>query len=556
MLRLFLDLLIAILGFFVLIPLGIMVIASFSGDPFALRDLSLDTYANFFTSSRYVNSLANSLIVGLLATIIAIAIGVPLAWLVARTNVLFKELIKYTIVIPYIVPPYIYAMAWILVASPYIGILNNITYSMIGVRPFNIYSFEGMSLVLGLYTMPFVFMNVYTYIRMIDYSLEEQSIVCGANIIRTFASITFRLLTPAIAVSFILIYILSIELFTIPLLLGYPSKLYTLPAVIFIDLYATTPPKYALGAISSVILLILMAMLMYIYIKVIGYERKYVTISGKGFRTGEGIDLGRYRYLIGSLILIFIIVTIYVPISILIIHSFSKYWGGNIDPRLFTLENYSFVLSDNYFINSLRNTIILGMVSVPSIALMGLIIAYLVSRVNYVERKALDLISTIPYTIPGYIFSLALLISWAAYIPLSITGTLLILWLALLIRYLPFAVRINSAGILAISPDLDEASIASGASRIATLKRIILPLLKGPLAVSMIVSYIYSIRDVGAVLFLVTGSTMVIPVQVLFYWFNGSWNYASAASVIQILLTLPAFILLIRNIDILVGEKS
>lgn len=555
MLRISLYALLIAMGFFIILPLGIMIIASFSRDPFELSNIRIDTYIEFFTSPRYMYSFINSLFVGLLATIIATAIGVPLAWLVSRTDIPFKNLIKYTVIIPYVVPPYIYAMAWILVASPYIGIFNTIIYNIVGVRPFNIYTYEGIAWVLGLYTMPFVFITIYSIMRMIDFSMEEQSFISGAGFLRTFTRITARLLVPAIMASIILVYIMSIELFTIPLLIGVPSKLYTLPAVIFIDLYASTPPKYALGAVSSVILLILTIGLMYIYFKVLGYERKYVTISGRGFKVGI-ISLGRYRYILGALILVFIVITIYIPLIVLLLHSFSRYWGGYPDPRLFTLENFVSVLSDSYFINALKNTIILGILSIPSIAFLSLLISYIISRTSYIERRILDLVATIPYTIPGYIFSLALLIAWTSYIPMNIIGTLIALWLAVLIRYLPFAVRINSSGILTISPELEEASMVSGASRIRTIRSIVMPLLKGPISVSMLISYIYSIRDVGAVLFLVTGSTMVVPVQILFYWFNGSWNFASAASIIQIALILPASILLIKNIDILAGGRS
>jgi len=546
--------LLAILCFLVLIPLSIMVMTSLSNDPFKFEGLSIATYVEFFSSPRYVSSLANSLVVGFLTTLIAIAIGVPLAWLMARTDMPYKGFIKYIVVIPYIVPPYIYAMAWILVASPNIGLFNTFLNNIAGVRPFNIYSFEGMAWVLGLYTMPFVFMTVYSAITLIDYSLEEQSYISGAGPFRTFTSVTLRLMMPALISSAILVYILSIELFTIPLLIGVPSRLYTLPAVIFIDLYASTPPKYALGAISSVILLAITFVLMYLYFKAVGYEKKYATIAGRGFKVGV-ISLGRYRYVIGIAVIAFIALTIFIPIAVLFIHSLSRYWAGNIDPSLFTLDNYVTVLSDSYFIDALKNTIIVGIIAIPLITFASLVISYIASRAKYLGRKALDVVAMVPYTIPGYIFSLALLIAWSAYIPIGVVGTLAALWLAVFIRYLPFAVRINSPAIMAVSPELEEASVISGASWIRTFTRVLLPLLKNSISLSMVISYIYSIRDVGAVLFLVTGSTMVVPVQILFYWFNGSWNYASAASIIQIALILPAAIFLIKNIGVLAGGQ-
>jgi iron(III) transport system permease protein len=523
-----------VLGFTILAPITILIATSFTDDPFRFTGFSAKNYLEFFTSEKHLTAIMNSVIISLGATVLAVGAGTCLAWLTVRTDIPFKRISSILTLSPYFFPPYIGAMAWVLLANPQNGILNNVWSYLFKTRgPFNIYSWEGLIWVLGVYQLPLSFLMVSAALRSLDFTLEQQSFVAGAGVLRTLRRINIPLLAPTIINSSLLTFIYSIELFTVPLFIGAPAKIDTLPVLIYRDFFVWFPPNYGRVVTSSTILLAITIAGMYFYYKTIAHERRFATITGKGFQVGL-IKLGKWRNITSALLIIIVLVVVILPLSVVILSSFVPAWTGSIS--ILTLENYFKIFSREMYTGAIINSFLLSVLSATILIGIGLFISYIILRTSIVWRKILDYTAMLPAVVPGIVFGYGLLLAWVVHIPLGITGTLAIMLLALTTRNLPFSVRTLSTGFLQIDRELEEAATTNGSSYFKTFFKITLPLLRTHIIFTFFLLYTIILRDLGSVLFVTTGKTMVVPVLMIFTWTEGDWVSTSTMAVILICL--------------------
>ena len=288
--------------------------------------LTLDAFLRVLGTSIYWVALLNTLTISLGATVIASGFGVPLGWLFARSNVAGGALLEHLAQLPIFIPPFVGAIAWILLGAPRIGLLNAALRTMDLPQILDVYTHSGMAWVIGLYLAPYVMMIVAGALRSMDPSLEEAGRVAGLGSFKTAWRITLPLVAPAILSGAVLAFSIAIGLFGTPVVLGWSRQILLLTSRIWVASQAV-PSDYGVMAVLALYLMALSSIAMAVQRRLLG-GRSFTTVSGKGFRA-RVVALGRWRWPLTGLALLYVLLTVIAPIAILAVAAASTYtWSG------------------------------------------------------------------------------------------------------------------------------------------------------------------------------------------------------------------------------------
>ncbi|HWP22701.1 MAG TPA: ABC transporter permease subunit, partial [Candidatus Binatia bacterium] len=394
-------LLIVVVGFLVLTPLLLMILNSFQtarpGQPIAW---GLDGWVKAFSTPGIIKAMSNTFTLAITRQVIALLIGAFFAWLIARTDLPWKRSLEFFFWLSFFLPALPETMGWILLLDPKYGLLNQALIAIgIANQPlFNIYSFWGIVWAHMGGTVSVKVMLLAPAFRNLDAALEEASKISGASGRHTFFHIVVPVMMPAILVTTILGVIRSLEAFEIELLLGTPIGLQVYSTKIH-ELVTWEPPQFAPAmALSTVFLgvLLLMVALQRRYIA----KRNYETVTGRGFSI-RPTPLGRWRYPLFALVLLFALIITVVPTTLLVAGTFMKLFGFFYIPEPWTLENWRATLSDPVLLRSLWNTLAIGIGAGIIGVLFFSFIAYVIVKTRYAGRWILDFLSWLPWSIPG-----------------------------------------------------------------------------------------------------------------------------------------------------------
>lgn len=454
----------------------------------------------------------------------------------------FKRFTSLSVLMPFLLPPYIAAMGWILLADPHSGMLNVFLSLFHSGQVLNIYSYPGLIWTLGSYQVPFAFLAISATLSSIDFTLIEQSEISGASALRTIRTIVIPLLLPTLISTLLLVFAYILNLFTVYLFLGVPARINTLPVIVFLDVFEFFPPQYGEAVVSSVILLVFTVIAIYVYYKLTAQSKRFVTISGKGLRTGVIKLGGSVRYALLAVSLIFILVSMVLPLVVVALASLVPVWTGAITKV--SLSNYLTLFSENAFDTALANTVVLSVASALALGVVGFGVTYMIFRTHLSGRRPTDFITTLPIVVPGFVFGFGEFLAWVVHIPLGITGTLAIMWLALISRNLPYASRNMSNAVLQIDPELEEAAAVSGSSPLTIIRKINWPLMRRNILYTVFLIFTLVVRDLGSILFVYTSNTTVVPVLILYSFYNGRWPEASSIAIILVILAVVGVVLM------------
>ncbi len=511
-------------------PLFVLVYSSFTIN----GEFSLETYTRVFSSPETYKYTYNTLVLGVLVTLIASTIGVLLAWIVVRTDLPCKKLISTLAVLPFVFPPYIGAIAWIQLAAPYIGYLNRL-FMALGYPgdTVNIYTFTGLLMVMSFRFYVYTFLTTSAALEQIDPSLEEAARMSGARMLKVAKDVTLRLVAPSIASGALLTFIAVISNFGIPALIGERAHYYVLTTKIY---SAFSIPDLKRATAYSMILLVIAAVGLYIQRRMFR-EQKYTTITGKTVRPSVA-RLGKWRIPVFILVLVFVSITAIIPLASIMISAFLREVRLNpFDPSSWTLKN----LYDVLFVNrdtsvAVKTSLFLSITSATIITLYGALLAYLIVKTRIKGRSFLDWLSSVPYALPGTVVAIAIVL---AFIKTPIYNTIWILLLAYFIRYMSYGVRTIVGALMQIDASLEEASRMCGASWASTMKDIMLPLLKSGLVASWILVFMPTLGELTVSIILYPPDNPTIGVATYNLMEEGlySWAYALAFLVSIIVIT-------------------
>jgi iron(III) transport system permease protein len=534
--------LLAILGFLVIYPVLTLLLGALTDtnpvvEGISLKHLSIANFLTVLTNPNVGEALVNTLIICTGGTVIAVAIGLLFSWVVVRTNTPFRGLIATASILPLFAPPLVAGVAWSILGSPKTGLINTVfKWAGLGWH-IDLYSLSGMVFVFGIYYAPYVYMFTSSALRNMDPSLEEAAEISGASAFSTLFSVTFPLIMPAIVSGMLLSFIVMLGIYGVPAVLGAPSNISVLTTYIF-KLTNWSPPLYNTAASVAIILMVVTGSLVVLQQKVLS-GRSYTTVAGKAFRP-RTLNLGPWRWLTFALGLIYLLVVVILPTLALIVAAFRKFMFIRDVASLFDMRQYSLMHFDSIFdnpltLNSIYNAVEVGIITAVIGGALAFAIGYTIHRTNVRGRRTIDLISTLPVAIPGLVVGVAYLWAWIG-IPGGLYGTIWILALAFIARFMPDTVKALSTSFLQIHRELEEAAWVCGKGTLSTIRTIVLPLARPGVIASMTLLFVLSIRELGSSLFLYTSNTMVMSVLLLDYYEGGNVGKTAAFSLVQTVL--------------------
>ena len=470
-------------------------------------------------------------------TILAVVIGLAFSWIVVRTNTPFKGFIAGASMIPLFVPPLVAGVAWGILGSPKTGLLNTaLKWMNIDFR-FDFYSMSGLIIVFGIYYAPYVYMFTASALKNMDPSLEEASEVAGASAFTTIFTITFPLIAPAILAGSLLSFVVMLGIYGVPAALGAPANINVLTTYIF-KLTAWSPPLYNTAAAVAILLMAVTAILVWAQQRLLS-GRSFATVAGKAFRP-RSLNLGKWRWFTFGLALTYLFVVVVLPTLALIIAAFRKFLFIKDFDALFYMKQYSWVHFNSVFDNpltmlSIWNTLKVGALTAVVGGALAFAIGYTVNRTNVAGRKSIDMLATLPIAIPGLVVGVAYLWAWIG-LPGGLYGTLWILALAFVARFMPDTVKALSTSFMQIHKELEEAAWICGRGLLGTIRTIVLPLARPGVVASMTLLFVLAVRELGSSLFLYTSDTTVMAVLLLDYYEGGNVGKTAAFSLVQTLI--------------------
>src|SRR4051812_43941415 len=395
----------------------------------------------------------------------------------------------------------------------------------------------GAITIFGVYYAPFIDMFTPSALRNMDPALEEAAEISGATPVRILFTVTFPLIAPAIISGMLLSFIVMLGIYGIPAVLGAPGDIPVLTTYIF-KLTNWSPPLYSTAASVAIILMIVTGFLVFLQQKVVS-GRSYITVAGKAFRPGV-MNLGPWRYFTLGLAVVYLLVVVVLPTLALIVAAFRKFLFIRSMESLFDLKQYSLIHFERLFDNplamrSIWNTMEVGLITAVFGGILAFAIGYTVHRTNATGRRSIDVISTLPVAIPGLVVGVAYLWAWIG-LPGGLYGTIWILALAFIARFMPDTVKVLSTSFLQIHRELEEAAWLCGKGMLGSIRTIMLPLARPGVIAAMTLLFVLAIRELGSSLFLYTSNTMVMSVLLLDYYEGGNIGKTAAFSLVQTVL--------------------
>ena len=513
----------------VVLPLLFLLFGSVRGE----QGLSFEHFGEVLTGRLYISALQNSLILGAWTGLFSLVIGLLLAWAVSRTDVPGKPLIKATATLSYLSPPFLTAIAFVYLFSPNAGILNVFLRDVAGLPwlTFNIFSMTGLVLVTVLHTFPFVFLLASSALQSVDASYEEAAQILGASKLRTAVSITMPLVAPAVLSGTLLAFVNAIALFGSQAIIGLPGRVVTLPTRIYA--LFDYPPEYGLASALSLVFVTITVAALYLQRAFLA-RRSYVTLAGKGARP-QLMELGAARWVVLGFAMLVFLIAIVAPYATLIAVSFSKSWGLDFWKNL-TLANYKFILFEyNVTQRAITNSLMLAVVAATLAVLLGAVIGWIDLRTRIPGRKLLDYASLIPLGLPGIVVAVALIQFWLK-MPLALYGTLAILLLAYVGRYIPLGVRSANASLRQVDPSLEESAQILGASWATTMREVTLPLIRPGLFAGWLLVFVPVIQELSASILLFSSSSITLAVAVFNLYETGYTEPVAALAMVNMVI--------------------
>jgi len=475
--------------------------------------------------------LANSMIFSVGSAGLAICYGTALAWLAERSNAPFRTLAYMTAYVSFAIPGIIKVVGWIMLLGPKAGILNSFVVPITGAPLLNIFSMQGMILVESFLWIPIVFLLMSTPFRSMDPSLEEAATTAGSTGWQVFRKVTFPLAMPSVLAVLILTFIRSLEAFEIPALIGIPAGVEVLTTKIYLQIRGGLLPKYGEASAYSIILIVMVAVGLIPYYRITSKTYKFTTISGKAYRPHR-VDLGRWRWFGGCLMLVLPLLQIF-PIAAITWSSLLPFAQAPSAKALtmVSLNNYRSAFADSSIVGSVMNSLTVSVSSATVAIIITFIAAWLIVRASIKSRWLLDQMAMLPLVFPGIVMGIAILKMYLM-IPLPVYGTIWILVLAFIARYLPYGIRFSHSALLSVHKELEEGALVSGASWFQMVRQVVIPLIMPALFAGWIYIFLITFRELSIALLLYSPGSQVVAVKIWELWDNGHVGELAAFSLI------------------------
>jgi iron(III) transport system permease protein len=533
-----------VVSFLVLLPVVFLVAESLNvGDQtsFPPVEWGIENYVAMFDEDLSV--LVNTVVIAVMATVMAILIGFVLAWVLTRTNVPGREKLERLLELPYYMTPLVGALAWAVLASPKSGFFNQLWQWAGGTGDlFNIYSMFGIAWIMALFEGTVAFVMISASMKSMDPALEESARVMGASKLRTALTVTLPLVMPGVLGATLFVFAEMLGSFAAALVIGIPARVYVITTAIW-ESTLSYPPAYGRAAAMGLALFAVMFGMLTFYRWIVN-RGSFATITGKAFRP-RPMDMGRLSWVLLGVCLLYILLAVVLPIGALVLTSFERFATALLAQAQFTWANYATAFSLGPVRTAMGNSLMLGF----GVATIGvLIIALLVWTIYRSQlrgRGAIEYLVMFPQAVPRLVFGLALLWAWLN-MPIPIYGTLWLLALAYFTVMLPLGVRTLAGVVLQIDKSLEECARVCGAGWGYQLRTITLPLLKPGVIAAWLLIFMACVRELGVSVFLMGPNSKVIAPSIVSAFASSGVELTAAMALIQTLTVIIALIILFR----------
>jgi len=524
-------LVLASLVIFIIYPLVSVVLTAFrtgTGYSFSVfRDV---------LASRYLRqAFWNSVMMGVLTAAAGAVVGFLFAFAIARADIPFKKFFHVIAIIPVVSPPFIGALSIIMLFG------NNglVTYSLLGINNYPIYGFRGLLFAQVVTFFPVAYITLRGVIESISPTLEDAALDLGGSRWKAFLKVTLPLTIPGIAGAMLVLFIETMADFGNPLILAGSQF-----PILSVQAYLEITGMYDLPKGSALSILLLAPSITAYFLQKYWVSRKqYVTITGKPTTSAlKSVSPGA-KWLLFALCLVIAALILLIYITILW-GAFARVWG--YDSTL-TLQHFRDVFGVGF--QAVKDTLTIAGISTPAAGILGMMIAFLVMRKRFPGRRFMEFTSMLSFAVPGTVIGIGYILAFNRK-PLVLTGTLAILLLNFIYRYIPVGIQSGVAILRQVDPSIEEAAVDLGADSKKTFFRITLPLMVPAFFSGLIFSFVRAMTAISAAIFLVSSSWNLMTVQIMSQVESGRLGTAAAFSVILVGLILLA-ILLIRTILVL-----
>lgn len=508
---------------------------------------SLGNFDVALGDERNLVALRHSLEVAVSSTVIASALGAGLAWLVARTDLPWRRFFRTAFVLPFLIPPFIGAIAWVYILGP-VGYLNRLWMGVTGsTEPlFVVYGYAGIVLVLVLHDIPLVYLTVLGGLERMNPELEEAAQISGSGTWRVMRTITLPLMVPVLLAAAVLTFTSDIAEFGIPAVLGFSQGYFVLPVKIYEQIArGFGPDSIGLAAALSMLLMATgtLALLVQRWLLRGDRAQRYVVISGKSMQPNR-VRLGVARWWIFGLCLAIVLATTVLPVVAVGLTSLIRSVGLSPAPENWSLEHFEAVLTGlPAATRGIRNSMALAASAATIVAILGATIAYLIVRTRWHGRALLDVGASLPYAIPGTVFALGVILAWLRPLPgvaFTLYNTLWIILVAYIGRYMIFGVRPTAASLAQVHTSLEEAARVSGAGWLRTFRDIVVPLVLPGIFAAWFLVFIPTLRELTVSILLWSAGNETIGVMVFNLQESGQEGPSAALSLVMIALLVTA----------------
>jgi iron(III) transport system permease protein len=532
----------------VLAPLSLVFYQSFLTAPFfqPTAQLSVEAYKFVFADQDFWSAFATTLMLGAGMTAIAVPLGAGLAFLMARTDVPGRNWLEPVILVPIFVSAVVLAFGYVVALGP-VGILSTWVSELIGVVPWNLYSFPSLIVIAGLTHVPHVYLYTAAALRGLGSDVEEAARTIGANPWQVAMNVSLPMVLPAILFAGVLVFFLGFELFGLPLVLGDPQGLLVLSTYLYKLTNKLGVPSYQLMAVVVVTIVAVTAPLVFMQRRLLAQAQRYISVRGKAVRSAP-LKLGKWRWPAFAAIVLWFVVAVIIPLAGITLRSFVETWGeGVVLSEVLTLEHYRELTEYPNVVRSMINTLGVGVIGAAAAVVCYTAIALSIHRWPSGWTRVVDYLVMVPRAMPGLVAGLALLWVFLFFKPLTpLKETMVSVWLAYTIVWLAYGMRLVSGTLLQVAPELEEAARTTGASETRVKFDVTVPLIRTGMLASWLLVFLIFVREYSTGIYLLGPGTEVIGSLLVSLWGTGAVDLVSALSVVNVVMIGAGLLIAVR----------
>jgi iron(III) transport system permease protein len=528
---------IAVTALAVFLPLGLIFYQSLLDAPFFMpHKFGIGAFEFIFADSDFWDSLENSLVIATSMVAIAVPLGAILAFLMVRTDLPGRSWIEPLLLIPVFVSPMVLAFGYVVAAGP-VGFYSVWAKQLVGGVPWNVYSLTSIAIIAGLTHVPHVYLYASTALKSLSSDVEEAARMTGSSPFQVARDVSLPMVRPSLLFAAVLVFFLGFEIFGLALVLGDPEGHLVLATYLFKLTNKLGTPSYHLMAAVAVCIVAMTFPLVMLQRFLLRNAGKFITVKGKAGRK-RPLPLGAWRWPAAALLILWLFLTVIVPLSGIALRAFVSGWGEGVNlAEVLTLDHFREVFSQPTLVRGIVNTVLLGVVGGALAVACYTAIGLATHRKNDAWSRFVDYLVLVPRAVPGLLAGLAFLWVFLFFPPLApLRTTIFSLWLAYSVVWLAYGMRLVSSSLLQVGPELEEAARSTGATPAQVSRHVTLPLIRFGLLASWLLVFMIFEREYSTGVYLLGPGTEVIGSLLVSLWGTGGADMVAALSLINVVL--------------------